>query len=140
MKVSFAGELRHIRAMSALKELVREKGLEREGFRMRIFVESMVDGWPGIWFCLSLSAFRGCSFPFQVEAVIQPFECPGRGKEGKRKKERSEEFPVCGRLRLQPGLGKSGVRIEKLTVLIRTGLIRLSSLLGTSAGTEKSRQ
>lgn len=139
MKVSFAGELRHVRATSALKELVRGKGLEI-GFRMRIFVESVVDGWPGIWFCLSLSAFRGCSFPFQVEAGIQFFECPGRGKEGKRKKERSEEFPVCGRLRLQLGLGKSGVRIEKLTVLIRTGLIRVSSLLGTSAGTEKSRQ
>lgn len=43
VKVSFAGELRHVRATSALKKLVREKGLEI-GFRMRIFVESVVDG------------------------------------------------------------------------------------------------
>lgn len=40
--------------------------------------------------------FRGCFFPFQVEAGIQPFKCPGRGKEGKRKKERSKEFPGGG--------------------------------------------
>jgi len=82
----------------------------------------VVSGWADTWFCLSLPAFLGTLFSFQAEAAFQPFESSGRGKTGKRNKARSEEIPVWWRLRSVSGLGKNGVRIEKLTVLIRAGL------------------
>lgn len=57
--------------------------------------------------------FWGCFFSFQAETAVQRFESSGRRKKGKKKKAKSEEFSVWGRLRQEPGLGKSHVRIEK---------------------------
>lgn len=88
-----------------------EKGLEIIGFRVCIFVESVV-GQVYDSVC-PFQPFWGSFFSFQAGAAIQPFESPRRGRKGKRKKARSEEFPLCGRLRPEPGLGKNGVRIEK---------------------------
>ena len=62
VKVSFGGDLSHVRATSALKELGKRDWKYSIGFRVCIFVESVVGGCAGVWFCLSLSAFLGTHF------------------------------------------------------------------------------